>query len=161
MEIAKDTFAVIEYDVRLDDGSFIKGESEPASMNFVAGYCQVLPALERELTGMSEGDLSEFVIPAGEAFGDYDPSEVRTRTFEEFPAGRSLEPGKWALATNPETRAQYGYFVREKTDSRVVVDFNHPLAGKDLHYRVKVIHVRPALPEELEHLRPCEHGQDG
>jgi FKBP-type peptidyl-prolyl cis-trans isomerase SlyD len=151
MEIAKDTFAVIEYDVRLNDGSFVKGEAGPASMNFVAGYCQVLPALERKLTGMNEGERSEFVIPA---------SEVRTRTFEEFPAGRGLEPGKWALATNPETKAQYSYFVREKTDSQVVVDFNHPLAGKDLHYRVKVIHVRPALPEELEHLRPCEHGQD-
>jgi FKBP-type peptidyl-prolyl cis-trans isomerase SlyD len=160
MQIAKDTIVVIEYDVRLDDGSFVKGENGPVSMNFVAGYGQILPALETTLTGSNEGDFTEFVIPACDAFGDRDESEVRTRTFDEFPPGRLLEAGKWAVATNPETLAQYSYFVREKTGSAVVLDFNHPLAGKDLHYRVKVVRVRPGLPEELEHLRPCEHGEE-
>ena len=160
MRIEKDTFAVIDYDVRLDDGSFVKGESGPVSMNFIAGYCQVLTALEDNLMGLGESETAEFVIPAENAFGKHDPTRVRTRTFDEFPAGRDIEAGKWAIAVNPETRAQYSYFVLEKTDSSVVLDFNHPLAGKDLHYRVKIVHVRKALPEELEHIRPCEHGEE-
>ena len=64
------------------------------------------------------------------------------------------------MATHELTQAQYAYFVKEKSDEAVVLDFNHPLAGKDLHYRVKVMKVRPASKEELEYVRPCEHGDN-
>ncbi len=159
MKITKDSFVIIEYTVRLDDGSFVKGEEMPVSMNFVVGYDQVLPGLERRLMGLENQAMAEFVIPAREAFGPYMPSEVRMRTFEEYPKGRELQKGKWVVATEPDTNAQYSYFVKDKTDEGVFLDFNHPLAGKDLHYSVKVAHVRPATQEELEYLRPCEHGE--
>ncbi|MFZ2446712.1 MAG: peptidylprolyl isomerase [Syntrophobacteraceae bacterium] len=158
MQIAKDSFVVIEYDLRLDDGSFVKGDGGPVSMNFVAGYSQVLPGLESRLLGLTAGERADFVIPAREAFGEHDKNLVRTLSFDEFPAGRDLQAGKWAAATNEETKAQYGYFVTEKTHSSVTLDHNHPMVGKDLHYRVKVLLVRPASKEELEYLRPCEHG---
>ncbi len=161
MKITKDTVVIIEYTVRLDDGSFVKGENMPASMNFVVGYDQVLPGLERRLMGLETGTEIQFVIPALEAFGPHQANDVRMRTFEEFPTGRDLQKGKWVMATDPKTNAQYSYFVKDKTDEGVLLDFNHPLAGKDLHYSVKVVHVRPALLEELEYLRPCEHGQQG
>ena len=160
MEVGRDMFVIIEYRIHLDDGSYVKGESGPISLNFVVGYDQVLPALERRLLGRGEGAQVEFVLPASEAFGEYDASQVHTRTFSEFPAGRSLETGKWIIATNEQTQAQYGYYIRGKTKDTVTLDFNHPLAGKDLHYEVKVVSVRPALKEELEYLRPCEH-QEG
>jgi len=159
MKITKDSFVVIEYDLRLDDGSYIKGETEPVSMNFVVGYGQLLPALEKRLLGLTQGVEVQFVIPASEAFGEHDKNLVRTRTFTEFPAGHKLEPGKWAIAKNEDTHTQFGYFVSEKTDSSVTLDYNHPLAGKDLHYRIRIVHVRQALKEELEYLRPCEHGE--
>ena len=158
MEVGKDMFIIVEYRVRLDDGSYVKGENGPVSLNFVMGYQQVLPALERNLQGLSEGSETAFVIPAAEAFGDYDALQIHTRSFEEFPEGRSLAVGKWIVATNMQTQAQYSYFVKARTEETVTLDFNHPLAGKDLHYQVKIIGVRPALKEELEYLRPCEHG---
>ncbi|MFP5211773.1 MAG: peptidylprolyl isomerase [Acidobacteriota bacterium] len=160
MEIGKDTFVIIEYSVRLEDGSYVKGEGEPASMNFITGYAQILPGLERRLIGMHSGEEKAFIIPAHEAFGRHDPAKVRMKTFEEFPQGRNLEPGRWAMATNEWTQAQYSYFVKEKNEEGVVVDLNHPLAGKDLYYDVKVVHVREANQEELEYVRPCEHGKD-
>ncbi len=159
MKIMKDSFVIIEYSVHLEDGSCVKGGDMPASMNFVVGYDQVLPALERRLMGLEKGVEVQFVIPAREAFGFHQPNEVRMKTYEEFPQGRDLEKGKWVMATNPDTSAQYSCLVVDKTEEGVVLDFNHPLAGKDLHYSVKIVHVRPALPEELEYLRPCEHGQ--
>jgi FKBP-type peptidyl-prolyl cis-trans isomerase SlyD len=159
MQIAKDRFVVIEYRLRLNDGSFVKGENAPASMNFIAGYGQVLPALEKGLTGLEQGALAELEIPAPEAFGERDEGLVRTLELDSFPSGRDLEPGRWTIAKNAATGAQYSYLVLEKTDSTITVDYNHPLAGKDLHYSVKIALVRPALPEELEFLRPCEHAQ--
>ncbi|MCE5336345.1 MAG: FKBP-type peptidyl-prolyl cis-trans isomerase [Desulfobacteraceae bacterium] len=159
MEISKDRFVIVEYDLRLEDGSYVKGGNGPVSMNFVAGYAQVLPALEKQLLGAAEGAELEFVIPAGDAFGNHEEKLVRTMTFEDFPAGRKLEIGKWAVARNEDTQAQYSYLVLEKTDSSIKLDYNHPLAGKNLHYRIKVVHVREALKEELEEIRPCEHGK--
>jgi FKBP-type peptidyl-prolyl cis-trans isomerase SlyD len=159
MEIVKDHFVVIEYTVRLEDGSYTKGENGPVSLNFVVGYDQVLPALEQRLLGLREGVEVDFVIPAREAFGEHDPGQVRTKTFTEFPEGVRLPMGKWVVATDSQTRSQYTYFVKEKTNEAVVLDFNHPLAGKDLYYHVKVVKVRPAHQEELEYLRPCEFGK--
>jgi FKBP-type peptidyl-prolyl cis-trans isomerase SlyD len=156
MEVGKDMFVIIEYRVQLDDGSYVKGESGPVSLNFIVGYEQVLPALERNLLGLSQGANVRFVIPASQAFGERDASQVYTRTFDEFPEGRALTRGKWIIATNEETQAQYGYYVAGKTEETITLDFNHPLAGKDLTYEVKVAAVRTALKEELEYLRPCE-----
>ena len=156
MRIAKDSFVVIEYSLRLEDGSFLKGENTPASMNFIAGYGQVLPPLENELIGLEQGEQKELTIAARDAFGERDPNLVRTMALSAFPQGCDLEQGRWAAAKNDATGAQYSYFVSEKTDSTITVDYNHPLAGKDLHYTITVLLVRPALPEELEFLRPCE-----
>lgn len=161
MEILKDRFVIVEYSVQLDDGSYVKGENRPASLNFIAGYSQVLPALEERLLGLEEGREVQFVIPAREAFGDRDPKQVKWRSYEEFPQGRNLQEGKWVIATNDRTGAQYSCFVVEKDDRGVRLDYNHPLAGKDLHYRVRVVKVRPAEASELEQLRPCEHGTGG
>lgn len=160
MEVSKDMFVIIDYTVRLQDGSYVKGENGPVSLNFVVDYNQILPALERRLLGLRAGEKADFVIPAREAFGEHDPSQVRTKTFDEFPEGRHLVEGKWAVATNEQTQAQYSYYVKETTDRSVTLDFNHPLAGQDLYYQVEVTHIRPALPEELEYLRPCEGNEN-
>jgi FKBP-type peptidyl-prolyl cis-trans isomerase SlyD len=162
MEIAKDTFVVIEYTLQLADGSFVKGSAEdgPASLNFIAGYEQILPALEQRLLGLEAGTDAEFVIPHEEAFGEHHPHLVQTRSYEEFPRGRTFTVGKWIVATNEPTKAQFSYQVIDQTDEAVVLDFNHPLAGKSLCYRVTVMHVRPALPEELAYVRPCEFEKD-
>ena len=158
MEIGKDTFVILEYTVKLKDGSYVKGEDGPVSLNFIVGYGQVLQALEHRLIGLENEIETEFVIPANQAFGEHDEGLVRTRTFDEFPEGRNLQVGKWIIATNEYTQAQFSYFVKARVNDAVVLDYNHPLAGKDLYYNLKVAHVRPATQEELEYLRPCEHG---
>lgn len=160
MEISKDCVVTIEYTVQLEDGSYLKGSPySPASMNFTAGYDQILPSLENRLFGLKEGDETSFTIRAIEAFGPYRKELLKRKSFDEFPQGRTLVPGKWVVATNPLTKAQYSYKVVEKTDDDVLLDFNHPLAGKDLFYKVKIVKVRPATEEELSFLRPCEFGQ--
>jgi FKBP-type peptidyl-prolyl cis-trans isomerase SlyD len=162
MEIGKDTFVILEYTLRLEDGTFLKGDprGDLASLNFIVGYDQVLPALELRLLGVEEGTQLDLVIPAREAFGIRQEHLVQHRTYQEFPQGRDLPVGKWVVASNESTRAQYSYYVQEKNEDSAVLDYNHPLAGKDLHYSLKVVKVRPASTEELAYLRPCESQQD-
>lgn len=158
--ITKDAFVVLEYRVCLKNGTCIKGDGEPESMNFIAGYGQVLNSLERRLMGMKEGDEAEFEIPCEEAFGPYRQELVKFRSFDEFPEGRNLEEKRWVVAKDPRTKASYSYYVREKRADGVILDFNHPLAGQSLIYWVRVVKVRPAFREELEYLRPCEFGDE-
>lgn len=161
MEVQRDSSVVIEYVVKTEDGTLIKGENGPVSLNFVVGYEQLMPALERRLLGLEEGSEVKFVIPAREAFGERDEKLVKKKTFADFPDGRDLLVGKWAVATHARTGTQYGYLVKEKGSDFVVLDYNHPLAGSDLYYELKVVSVRSALPDELEYLRPCEFKENG
>ncbi len=156
LEVLKDRLVVLEYTVTLEDGSVILGGDEPAAMNFAVGYGQVLPSLEARLLGHKEGETLEFVIPADEAFGPYDPRQVKRRSFEDFPQGRGLQPGKWVVASNDRTGARYSYYVQSKDAEGVVLDFNHPLAGQDLYYHVSIRKVRDLTPEEMVELRPCQ-----
>jgi FKBP-type peptidyl-prolyl cis-trans isomerase SlyD len=158
MEIGKDTFVILEYTLRLGDGTYVKGSAEngPASLNFVVGYDQILPSLELQLLGVAEGTRLQLDIPPEEAFGAYQQQLVECRSLAEFPLGRDLEAGKWVMATNDTTNARYSYFVKEKSQDAVTLDFNHPLAGKTLHYTIHVDKVRPASAEELAYLRPCQ-----
>jgi FKBP-type peptidyl-prolyl cis-trans isomerase SlyD len=162
MEIVKDTFVILEYAVRLADGTYVKGDplAGPASLNFVVGYEQIMPALEQRLLGVAEGAQLSFIIPAREAFGEHLEQLVQQKDYQEFPRGRDLPVGKWVVAVNESTQAQYSYFVQKKTEQHITLDYNHPLAGRDLHYSLTVVKVRPASPEELAYLRPCEAPQD-
>ena len=145
------------YTVKLADGEIIKGD--PAigleHMDFVTGYNQALPGLEARLIGHEAGEEFAFMVPAAEAFGEHDPSLVQEKSFQDMPEARDFSPGRWVLARNPHHRISCGFLVREKRENSAVLDYNHPLAGKDLHYRVRIIEARPATQEELELLKPC------
>ncbi len=158
MEIGKDTFVILEYTIRLEDGSYVKGDPDngPTSLNFIAGYDEILPALEQHLLGLAEGAQLDLMLPPHEAFGEIQPHLIERRSFQDFPTGKDLVVGKWVVAVNDATKAQYSYFVKEKSEDAVVLDFNHPLAGKTLYYAIKVVKVRPASAEELAYLRPCQ-----
>ena len=159
----ENSYVVLKFTVKLENGEIVKGDPEQglAHMEFVTGYNQVIPGLERRLVGLSEGDQGEIIVSPDEGFGPYDPSLVQEKTFEEFPEGKNLEEGRWARATNPQHRVTFGYLVLEKKPDRIVLDYNHPLAGKALIYQVKVEKVREANREELEILKPCEFGEAG
>jgi FKBP-type peptidyl-prolyl cis-trans isomerase SlyD len=160
---SENSYVILKYTVTLENGEIVKGNPEEglAHMEFVTGYNQVIPGLEKRLVGLSEGDEAEITVNPDEGFGQYDPDLIQEKTFAEFPEGKDLEEGRWVRAVNPQHRVTFGYLVLEKKPDRVVLDYNHPLAGKALVYQVKVEKVREANREELEILRPCEFGEAG
>jgi FKBP-type peptidyl-prolyl cis-trans isomerase SlyD len=155
--IAKDNYVRLEYHLRLDSGEQLRGGEEgPALLTFVAGCDELLPALERRLWGLREQDAVEFVIPAEEAFGEYDPASTREWSKKVFPPGMTLAVGQKVIPANLPIPPEYPLVIKEVKENAVILDMNHPLAGHDLHYQVKVLEVRPATPEELEPLKQCK-----
>jgi FKBP-type peptidyl-prolyl cis-trans isomerase SlyD len=159
----ENSYVVIKYTVTLENGEIVKGDPEEslAHMEFVTGYNQVILGLERRLIGMAQGDTGKVAVPPEEGFGFIDPTLIQEKLYKDFPEGRDLKEGRWVRATNPDHRVTFGYFVLEKKLDSVVLDYNHPLAGKTLIYEFAIEEVRAASQEELEILRPCEFGQPG
>jgi FKBP-type peptidyl-prolyl cis-trans isomerase SlyD len=156
---AENTRVSLKYTVRLETGEIVKGDplKSLACMEFVTGYNQVLPALESKVIGLSEGEELEFSVPPEESFGPYNPSLVQEKTFAEFPQGKELEEGRWVRATNLDHLVSFGYKVVEKRADRVMLDYNHPLAGKTLFYKVRIERVSEVDKDDLELLKPCQH----
>jgi FKBP-type peptidyl-prolyl cis-trans isomerase 2 len=155
--IAQDQYVCLEYRMRLDTGEQIRGSEEaPALLTFVAGLNEVMPGLERRLWGLREQDAVDFVVPASEAFGLYEPENVQEWSQKVFPPDLELKPGQKVLPQNLPFPPEYPLTIKEVKEGSVILDLNHPLAGHDLHYSVKVLEIRPATPEELAPLKQCQ-----
>jgi FKBP-type peptidyl-prolyl cis-trans isomerase SlyD len=148
--IAQDRYVRLEYSLRLDSGERLRGtETTMETLTFVGGCSEVLPGLERRLWGLREQDYVEFVVPAAEAFGLYDPEFVQEWSRKVFPPEMELRPGQKVLPANLPFEPEYPLTIKEVKGNLVILDLNHPLAGQDLYYTVRVLEVRPATPEEL------------
>jgi len=155
--IAQDRYVVLEYRLRLDSGEQIRGAAEaPAHLSFVAGCGELMPGLERRLWGLRQQEAVEFVVPAAEAFGLYEPENVQEWSKKVFPPEMDLQVGQKVIPANLPFPPEYPLTIKEVKENSVFLDMNHPLAGHDLHYQVKVLEVRPATPEELEPLKQCK-----
>jgi len=155
--ISQDKFVRLAYRLRLKSGEYLRGSAEePASLTFIAGCGEVLPGLERRLWGLPVDDQAEFVIPAVEAFGRYNPGNVQEWSRKAFPAGMELTPGQKVLPAHLPFPPEYPLTIKEVRDNQVILDLNHPLADQDLCYEVKILEIRPATEEEMAPLKECQ-----
>lgn len=150
MEIKKDTVVSVDYRLHLGDGKYIDESDASDPLVYLHGHDEVIPGLEKALEGKKAGDSLKTTIPPEDAYGEYNPEGVDEVPREEFPADLPLEEGGLVSATD-EDGDDVDFLVKEIRGNTVVVDFNHPLAGKTLHYEVTVREVRAATEEELEH----------
>ncbi|WP_224247884.1 FKBP-type peptidyl-prolyl cis-trans isomerase [Hyalangium gracile] len=150
MEITKDSVVTINYRLTLGDGKVIEESEESDPLVYLHGYEEIVPGLEKALEGKKAGDALKVKVSPEEGYGEYDPDGVEEVPREEFPADMEIEEGGIISATDDEGD-EVDFLVKEVRDKTVVVDFNHPLAGKTLHFEVTVREVRKATEEELEH----------
>ncbi len=157
MQIAKDSVVSIDYRLHLGDGKVID-ESDPGDpLVYLHGYEEIVPGLENALEGKKAGETLKVQVSPEDGYGEYDPDGVEEVPREDFPPDMELEAGGIVTATDEEGD-DVDFLVKEVRPKTVVVDFNHPLAGKTLHFEVTVREVRAATPEELEHGHA--HGPD-
>ena len=139
----------IEYEVKeagtADVVDSNKGSGEP--LEFIMGKGQVIPGLEKGLCGMAEGESSDLMIPAADAYGDYNEEAIQTLAIEQF-EGVELKEGL-TLYGQSEDGQTTQVTVKSFTDKDVQIDFNHPMAGKDLMFSVTVNSSRAATDAEI------------
>jgi FKBP-type peptidyl-prolyl cis-trans isomerase SlyD len=157
MKIGKGSVVGLEYRLHLGDGNVID-QSEGQPLSYLHGVGQIVPGLERELEGLSEGDSRQVVVRPADGYGDHDPAGIQAVPRAAFPADMEIREGMQFGARAPDG-TQVPVTVKKVEGDQVTIDANHPLAGKTLHFDVKVKSVRAATAEEMQHGHA--HGEGG
>lgn len=146
----------LEYTLTVD-GEVIDSSEAHGPIEFIQGMGNIIPGLEEELYGMSVGESKSVTVAPEDGYGEIDPDAFQDFPREAFPPSIPLEPGV-ALRLQDESGNVHMAVIDSVTDDTVRLDFNHPLAGKELHFDVKVVGLRDATDEELMHGHV--HGSD-
>lgn len=151
------------------DGENLVHQSDPEDPEkIIFGVTQgMIRPLEEAIVGLEKGGKFDVKATADEAFGPYDPEQIATLDKDLFEVDGKfdsdvIKPGALLPMMTADGFRINGK-VLEVTDSHVKMDFNHPLAGKDVRFKGKILEVRDATPEELQPAHGCCgcHGDDG
>ena len=159
MKIEKNKVVTLTYELRIldEDGeqSLIETANEEQPMVFIYGMSGLPDQFEDNLEGLNSGDSFDFKLDTEDGYGEYNDEAVVDLPKNVFEVEGSvpdnmLEEGNYIPMSDSEGNQLQGRVV-EVGDDTVKMDFNHPLAGKELYFKGKVENVREATPEELDH----------
>ena len=139
----------MEYTLKVD-GDVVDSSEGHDPIKFLQGAGNIIPGLESELYGMAVGDSKDVIVNAADGYGELDPDAYQDLPRDQFPADIPLEPGIQLRLEDDQGKTHMAVIDRV-SDESVRLDFNHPLAGKELHFAVKVLDLREATSEEQEH----------
>jgi FKBP-type peptidyl-prolyl cis-trans isomerase 2 len=142
----------ISYKGTLADGTVFGKSEDGKPLEFMVGAGKMIPALEKGLMGMKVGDKKTIVIKAADAYGEWDKNAVQEVPKEQFSKDLAITVGQLYTVQTPQ--GQLTVKVTAVGPKTVTIDFNHPLAGKDLTFEVQVVKIRDATKEELAVIAP-------
>ncbi|MFC2080267.1 peptidylprolyl isomerase [Bacteroidota bacterium] len=157
MEIIKDKVVSITYELRKDavDGSVVEQVSLENPLTFIFGTGGMLPKFEENLGGKKAGDDFKFGLKSEDAYGPVVENAVVDVPIEVFKVDGEVDKNILQLGTMVPMMDNSGNrlngMVVDIQDEAVKMDFNHPMAGKDLFFEGKITEVREATEEELSH----------
>lgn len=140
----------LEYTLTLDDQSLLESNVGKEPMTYTQGAHEIVPGLEMAMEGMKKGERKHVIVAPADGYGPIDPEAIREVKKEFIPAAAQK------VGTQLQGQAADGSIafpiVKEIKEETVVLDFNHPLAGKTLHFDVTVVAITagqlPAQPEK-------------
>jgi len=139
----------MEYTLRVD-GVVIDSSEGHGPIKYIQGQNNIIPGLEKEVYGMAVGDEKTVEVPPAEGYGEEDPNAFVEVPKSEFPPEIPMEVGT-PLQLRDNSGQVFDAYIAEVRDDTAVLNFNHPLAGKTLVFDVKIVGIREATPEEIEH----------
>ncbi len=157
MKIEKDRAVYIEFTLTDDAGELLDTTEGAGPLAYIHGHGNLIPGLETALEGREEGERFSTVVPPGEGYGERVAEAVIEVPRDRLDPDTPLEPGTPLQVQGPE--GMIDFTLVEAGEDTAVLDGNHPLAGVELHFDVRVVAVREAHADEIKHgrLHPGGH----
>lgn len=138
----KDSMDVgIEYTLTVD-GAVVDSTEGKAPFHYIQGQRQMIPGLERQLAGLRVGDTKDVTVAPVDGYGEIDPAAFVEVPKTQLPKDVTPTVGMILRGVNPDGHT-FRAKISEMKDASVVLDLNHPLAGKTLNFHVKVVEIAP------------------
>lgn len=142
LKVTDDCVVSIDYTIADDEGEVLDTTQGRSEYSYIHGHDSLLPGLQRELEGKSEGDVVNVRLLPKDAFGMHDPERVQAIEPPYFDDVSQLEEGMEFEIHTPEGLRLVT--VKHVDETEVTVDLNHPLAGKTLHVSATIHKIRQA-----------------
>lgn len=130
----------VHYRGTLDDGTEFDSSQGRAPLEFEVGAGQVIPGFDAAVRELGIGESKTVTIPACEAYGNHDPAGLQEFPLEAFQGGQVPEPGMQVGLESPEGQQAMAEIAEVREDC-VILDFNHPLAGRDLTFEIELVEI--------------------
>ena len=124
-------------------GTVVDSTEGRSAFHYIQGRGQIIPGLERQLAGLHVGDSKEVTVAPEDGYGKVDPSDFVEVPKAQLPKDVAPTVGMVLRGVNPDGKSFRATVSQVKNDT-VVLDLNHPLAGKTLTFKVKIIDIAPA-----------------
>jgi FKBP-type peptidyl-prolyl cis-trans isomerase SlyD len=139
----------MEYTLKID-GEVIDSSEGHDPLEFLAGHSNIISGLESEMIGMKVGESKDVIVAPTDGYGEYDDEAYLDVPKGQFPKDMPVEEGLELTVRDDAGQARYAR-IESVEGETVRLNFNHPLAGDELHFNVKVVNLREPTGEELEH----------
>lgn len=154
MKIEDGCLIELEYELRNSKGEVIESSSAGALMTYLHGNAEIPPKLEKSLSGRDVGEKVVVTLPPADAYGEFNPDGIVAVPRSEFPEDAEIVPGDWVSIEvsgeeGEESKGEMEMRVVEIAPEAITLDANHPLAGEEITFDLKVKSVRKATPEEI------------
>ena len=149
MNIKNGQKVTIHYVGKLKDGTvFDNSRTNNKPLSFTVGEGKVLPAFEKAVSNMNVGETKTILLEATEAYGEINPDAVRIVPKTQFGTTDDLEIGSMVRGQSPDGNPIHATVKLIENDA-IILDFNHPLAGKNLDFEVELLDIAE-LTEETQ-----------
>jgi len=139
-----------------DEDVFLEEIGEGEALSYLHGHNNIVPGLEKALSGLSEEDQFDVVVPPEEAYGERQDELVTEVDRTQLPIEDDVEEGDWVHVETKDDRPPEQWQILELSEDTVTVDANPPLAGLTLRFEGEILAIRGASDEEIEAGRPLE-----
>jgi FKBP-type peptidyl-prolyl cis-trans isomerase SlpA len=147
-KVASNVKITLHFSIQLSDGELIDSTREKSPATFVYGDGNLLPNIEKLLLGLKVGQRRSFVLPAKKAFGEYNTDNEQAIPRTQFSDDMDLQEGL-LIGFSDASGEELPGLVKSINEQFVLIDFNHPLAGKEIIFDAEILALEKLHAESL------------
>ena len=149
MKVTPTSFVTIDYLIRSGENEYYPSSKQPEELSFCLGWGLMPGPLEEAMVGMALHEHKTVRLSPQQAFGEVDDNLILEVPRQDFDPEMDPKPGDVFETTDEEGHPVY-FVVKSLEPETVVIDFNHPLAGKEVEFAITLKELREATPEDVK-----------